>query len=126
MNKKGLTLLELLAVLVVIGLISLVIIPLVTNDITGARQQINDATNVSIIEASKVYLEENIGEKIKFDETNQSFNVSLLDLINDGILNESTKTQITKNNYSLSDSFVKITRIGTSPNYIYDYELNLN
>lgn len=123
MNKKGLTLIELLAVLAVIGMISLLVFPLITQHLSKTRSQIDDATKMSIVESSKLYVEDHIGETLFINKNSEQ--IRLIDLVEAGYLQESIRNVITRTDYKLDTSKIVVTRTGNYPTYTYDYKLEL-
>lgn len=123
MNKKGLTLIELLAVLAIIAMLALLIFPIVTQYLNKTRNQIDDATRKSIIDSCEMYVEDNIGDTLFIDKNVE--NIKLITLVDDGILSDKIRDVLNKKNYDLEKSIITVSRTGNSPNYVYDYELNL-
>ncbi len=58
-NKKGLTLIELIAVLVILGIIAAIAIPTIGNTISQQRQRAADAEWQNILTAGRLYIAEN-------------------------------------------------------------------
>ncbi len=84
MNNKGFTLVELLAIVVIISIIATVAVPNITNEINSSDKHTQNVVDESIENASKLYVAKYYamrfinGEEIKF---------TLNDLENDGLLN---------------------------------------
>lgn len=84
MNNKGFTLVELLAIVVIISVIATVAVPNITNEINSSDKHTQNVVDESIENASKLYVAKYYakqfinGEQIKF---------TLTDLENDGLLN---------------------------------------
>lgn len=123
MNNKGLTLVELIAVIVIIAILALIIYPQVTKQLSSMKNDTNIIEESSIKEAAKEYLADHVGNKLTF--TNNKENVTLETLINDGYLEGSTKNSKTGKNMDLINSKVVITRTGSLPNYKYTYQIEL-
>lgn len=121
MNKRGLTIVELLAVLVVIGLIAVVIFPVVTSNINDSKDKTMKMQKASIKEAAESYVAENIGKKVFLGE-NSVEEISLNTLINEGFLTGSYKDPIEGKEYDLINSKVIVTKENSS--YTYSVELN--
>jgi type IV pilus assembly protein PilA len=58
-NEKGLTLIELIAVLVILGIIAAIAIPTIGNTISTQRQRAADAEWSAIMSAARFYIAEN-------------------------------------------------------------------
>ena len=68
-NKKGFTLAELLAVIIVLGLLSLIVIPNVITAIKTSKDTIYKAQINSIIEGAKMWASDNASSMPENDET---------------------------------------------------------
>lgn len=60
-NKKGVTLVELLAVVVILGIIAAIAVPTIGGLISRQRQRAAEATYDTIVEASKLYAQDVTG-----------------------------------------------------------------
>jgi type IV pilus assembly protein PilA len=60
MNKKGFTLVELLATITIIGIVSLIVIPNVIKLIKGTEQDIFNVNEESLVDAAEAYYSVNI------------------------------------------------------------------
>ena len=58
MNKKGFTLVELLGVIVILGIIALISIPPILNQMASSEQSIDEATLRVVYSAGSLYLDE--------------------------------------------------------------------
>lgn len=123
MNNKGLTLVELIAVIVIIAILALIIYPQVTKQLSSMKNDTNIIEESSIKESAKEYLADHVGNELTF--TNNKETVTLETLINDGYLEGSTKNPKTGKNMDLINSKVVITRTGSLPNYKYTYQIEL-
>lgn len=115
MNKKGLTLVELLAVLVVIGLVSLIIYPNITKNMTNSQDKTIEIQKSSIKEAAKLYLADNV------EIVDTEIEVTLNKLVEEGYLTGEYKSPKTGKDYDLNISKVKIKKENNE--YLYEIEL---
>lgn len=86
-NEKGMTLVELLAVLVIIGIIAAITIPLIGNVIENSRNKATVSEAVNIIEAAKlananttkttVYTNSNLGDYLDNNIKGKEYTVTL-------------------------------------------------
>lgn len=110
MNNKGFTLVELLAIVVIISIIATVAVPNITNEINSSDKHTQNVVDESIENASKLYVAKYYakqfinGEEITF---------TLSDLENDGLLN--LKSGVCKDAIS-NKSTIKVN------NHKYDYD----
>ena len=83
-KKQGFTLVELLAVIVVLGIILVIAIPNIQQIITNARKEAYERQKEFIADAAKKYVASNI-ESVTFDEANRA-EVTLTTLQENGLL----------------------------------------
>jgi len=83
MNKKGFTLVELLAVIVILGLLIAIISPAVMNLLNDSKDSLSQNQIDMIIMASKKYM---IEHNELLPEEGSSYSVSISDLINSGVI----------------------------------------
>jgi type IV pilus assembly protein PilA len=88
-NQKGLTLIELLAVLVIVGIIAAIAIPAIGNTINNSKTKADTATDNLIIESVMRYL---VDEEITGTVSAQNIKTTLVDK---GYLNAVPKWQDT-------------------------------
>lgn len=79
MQKNGFTLTEILAVVVILGMLMLIVAPNLLNSIQGKKTKVTEAQKQMIEEAANMYIENN--------DVNENACIKLQDLINDGYLN---------------------------------------
>lgn len=121
MNKKGITLVELLSVLVLISIIAVIAIPLITGFLKDSKSDADTINKANIKEAAELYLADNVGSTIDFD-INPTTTVTLRQLLDGGYISGDLKDQISGSNYNLDTSTVTISKENNS----YNYTLNLN
>ena len=83
MNKKGFTLVELLAILAILGTIVAIAVPNISNQIEKTDEEKQNILNTKIKNASKIYAAKYHADKII---GNDSFDFTLDDLISEGLL----------------------------------------
>ncbi len=121
MNKKGLTLIELITVLVVISIIALITIPIITKTMNKSKEQTNLLEESSITEAAKSYVAKNIGITLFLDTENEKEIITLKVLSDEGYLKGNLKNPKTNKDYDLEKSTIIVTRKQNN----YSYTLNL-
>ena len=84
--KKGFTLVEVLAVIVIIGLIFLIAFPTLLNSIKKSQEKIDSNTIELLTSSAKDYANDNI------DELEDSFCVNITKLISEGYIDEDIVT----------------------------------
>ena len=114
-NKKGFTLIEILAVVVVISLIFILALPKINNTLKNKKSDIDNTTNNIIITASKLYISDHVNEFLKFD--GNVYCLPLTTLTKDGYL-ESPVRNITDDKDITETMSVKISFNGG-----YKYEI---
>lgn len=119
MNKKGLTIVELLAVLVVIGLMAVVIFPVITGNINDSQNKTNEIQKASIKEAAESYVADNVGLNIFLNKDTEE--ITLNTLIENGYLTGDYSNPKNGKDYDLINSKVTIKKENNS--YIYTIDL---
>lgn len=94
-NNKGFTLVELLAIVVILALIILVAAPSMTNQINKKEKTDQTILDEKIYNASRMYAAKYYADDIV---NNQSFNFTLKDLEEDGLLDLKGKCDNEKSN----------------------------
>lgn len=128
MKNKGFSLVELLAVIILLGILAVILVPNMYSHLQDSKDDLYD-TQVNIIkEAAKNYVADNI-ENIICSSDGSSEDISLYDLQSGGYLKEDIKNPKTNKNFD-SNQTVKVTCIEKTNNqtgninYIYKYEFN--
>ena len=122
MNKKGLTLTEMLAVLVILGMISLIAYPKITNSLKTYRSDLYTSQVESIKGAAESYVADHI-DSIECSEEGTKNEITLLELQNNGYIDENIKNPNTGEFFSTS-SKVNVTCKKVNDNYKYTYDFN--
>lgn len=101
MKRKGFTLAEILGVIVIIGLLSVIIAPLVINRLRGSSDNVDSVSKDLIFAATGDYINEN---KVSYPD-GKNYCIKVDTLIADGRLSDKTKNVVTGeslNNYYVS------------------------
>lgn len=120
MNKKGITLVELIAVLAIIGLLAIIVVPGITKNIIDSKNKANKVQDSNIKEAAQSYLADHIGDDITFDESD-TVTITLKVLVEEGYLTAHPSNPKTGEEYDLNASSVLVTKVNAS----YKYDLDL-
>lgn len=98
--KRGFTLIEMLAVIVIISLISVVTVPAIINQISSKKTEIDTTTKQMIYEATELYMK---NDEVSYPRlTNNKYTVSLDKLVTAGLLQSPIKDYTTGNDIPLT------------------------
>ncbi|MEK4166906.1 prepilin-type N-terminal cleavage/methylation domain-containing protein [Anoxybacillus sp. FSL W8-0104] len=111
-NEKGLTLIELLAVIVILGIIAAIAIPSIGGLIDNSKKDAHVANAQQMINAAKIAV---TADKSLIPSSGQSKNITLKQLENDGYLE--TMKDPDNGTYNKEGSFVKITNNNNKLSY---------
>lgn len=111
-NEKGLTLIELLAVIVILGIIAAIAIPSIGGLIDNSKKDAHVANAQQMINAAKIAV---TADKSLIPSSGQSKNITLEQLENDGYLE--TMKDPDNGTYDKEGSFVKITNNNNKLSY---------
>ena len=114
--KKGFTLVELLAVIIILGLLTIIAIPSIIGILNNEKENISDSMKNIIINASSLYIEDNSGVYPKVN--NNVYCIKLESLVNDNILSKPLKDPVTNKEIDLN-KYVKVSII----NDLYNYDI---
>lgn len=95
MNKKAFTLVELLAVLVVLGVLATIVTTTIIKQVGESQKKLNDA-QIEIIKSASIEYAENKGF---FKKNNSNYNICLKDLIDNDLIDDSTINSLDNINY---------------------------
>lgn len=123
MNKKGLTLVELIAVIVIIALLAVIIYPQVAKNLSIIKSDTKTIQESTVKEAAVQYLSDNVDKEEIF--LNDKLTITLKELVDEGYIVGSLKNAKTSKEYDLNSSNVVIERTGSFPNYNYNYTVYL-
>ena len=114
--KKGFTLVELLAVIIILGLLTIIAIPSIIGILNNEKENISDSMKNIIINASSLYIEDNSGVYPKVN--NNVYCIKLESLVNDNRLSKPLKDSVTNKEIDLN-KYVKVSII----NDLYNYDI---
>ena len=86
--KKGFTLVELLAVMILLGIISLIAIPSISKMLIRSRENAYESTKNELIKAAKKYAAEHTGELPVRELNSVEKCLSINDIVKNGYINE--------------------------------------
>lgn len=102
MNKKGFTFVELTAVVILLALVSVLAFNIITKSVNSKKNDISDAMNKIIYEASSIYMGYNPNNYSKIDGNIYCIklgDLTDLELLNDPIIDPVTNKNIPLNKY---------------------------
>lgn len=120
--KKGFTLVELLAVIVILGIIAIIAVPTIFNLITDSREKLYDEQVFQIENAAKKWAVENISDDGTNNENHFVTDVSINDLIDTGFLEN--REIVDPRDNSTMNGCVKINYSKDYNQYTYKYQEN--
>lgn len=121
MNKKGITLVELLAVLAIIAILAAFIFPNMNKYISRSKNTTDEIQVANIKEAAKSYLADHIGSDIDFEAT-PTVTITLKQVVDGGYISGDILDSKSNKEYDLDNSTITITK--EENNYTYDVQLN--
>ena len=114
--KKGFTLVELLAVMILLGVVSLIAVPSIGKILTRSREKALESTKEELIKAAQKYYADNIRE-LPEDGSHKCLSVSEIEangyISNDDIVDPKTEEKLT--------GYVKTYFDNTYNQYTYEY-----
>ena len=127
MKNKGYTLIELLAVFVVLGIIIMITVPAISGTINSSKTKTYDEQIKILENAARTYMSEN---STLLPDNNESYIIKISELIENGLI---SKNRIKNPNYSNGsnepkkrnqyfDGCIKVTN--TNNKFIYTYKDN--
>ena len=129
-SKKGFTLIEVLAVIIIIGLLLIIGIPAISRNINTSSRRIYENHINTIIEAAKADMTDCLAKNLEvcnIPEPGESLKYSLSDLIDMGYIEEGLKNPGSNKKQEFcnaAETFVDIKNIANGDNK-YDFEYNV-
>ncbi len=122
MKNKGFTLTELLAVLIVLGIIATISYPIITKSLSTYKDDLYNSQVSSIISSTESYVTDHI-DNINCSNTGETTNVLLKDLQSEGYIDNNIKNPKTNVNFS-ENTKVIVTCKSVNDNYKYSYQFS--
>ena len=116
MKQKGFTLVEVLAVLVLISALAILIVPSIINYIKESEEEISRVTSELIYSGAKLYIDSKPNEYPK--QLGNKYCVKLQEIVDANYLSAPILDSVSGNEIDLN-KFVEI-------NYVYDNDLEMN
>ena len=94
--RKGFTLIEMIAVIIILALISVIALPNIANQLSQKKEEVSEATKKIIFSATELYMQDRLNsyprETPDYNACNQTcYCVSLQELVNEGLLKKPLK-----------------------------------
>lgn len=115
MKNKGFTLVELLAILVILGLLAVIITPVVQKTLSANKEKVYEIIVEQIKDYTRDYLTKNTS--VLPDDEGDANIIKFIDLKKEGLLQINVVNPITGNIIS-NESFVRVTK--KNNNYVYE------
>ena len=105
--ERGFTLVELLAAIVIVALISILVFPSILNQFTKSKGTVNETAKEAYVNATELYLDNNVNLQQYIVDT--KICVSFEVLVNNGNLKEPIKNLETGRNMDIKTNGVQVT-----------------
>lgn len=115
--KKGFTLIEVLAVIVIISLITILVMPNLLNSVNNKRSEVSDSAKRMIYDATDIYVKEN-SDNYPTNYTPAIYCIKLEDLVNSGKLTNPIKDM--KNDKEIPLNYYVKTTLDEYSQYKYE------
>lgn len=120
MKNRGLTLVELLAVLIVLGIVGLIVVPKIFKQVKDNREQMYEDQVAIIEDAARAWAVDHV-DLLPNSVEAESYNITFEILQNEGYIDPNFKNVKTKEPFNPT-SYVKIKcTLATDTNYSYSY-----
>lgn len=117
LNKKGFTLIEVLAVIVILGLLAGILTPTVKKMITNSEESVSEQQIKTVITAAKKYMVEK-SDLLPEEQDNSTTIISIEELINEGIIDNTDAID------KIKDNCVIVSYSSVYNQYNYTYSSN--
>jgi len=107
MKKNGFTLVELIAIIVLIGVISLIFIPVLDDVLKENKEKVYSTYRKNMVSASETYM---IDNNISVNSVEPVIYIDLNNLINEGLISKSDCQGYVKVKYMQENYFVTVKR----------------
>lgn len=101
MKNKGFTLVELLAVIVIIGLIGIITVPIIDGVIKNGREKTRNTNYDTILNAAYDFVQEH-PDRLPLSSSSPSTEILFNELVSEGLLKNDMKDPDTKTSYPMS------------------------
>lgn len=122
MKRNGFTLIEILAVIIILGVVGLIVMPVVTSSLKESKDDLYQVQISNIREAAKTWAADNIYTLPT--EKDKSVIVTLGTLQNEGYIDEGIKNPKTDDEFNVDETCVKVLYNGKK--YTYSVLLTAN
>ena len=115
MKKNGFTLIEILAVIIILGVVGLIVMPVVTSSLKESKDELYNVQISNIKEAAKTWAADNIYTLPT--EINKSVIVTLGTLQTEGYIDAGIKNPKTNEEFNVEETCVKVLYNGKKYTY---------
>lgn len=121
--KKSFTLVELLAVIILLGIVALLLAPVTIGIINRSKQKMYDHQEKEILAAARIYVSDNSTSNVELNTVGIPHEITLKQLYDLGYINLPIKNYLTNLNFNENCYLITITK---EVNTFYDYEIDIN
>lgn len=117
MNKKGFTLIEVLAVVIIMTSVALLVVPNVVNRFSNKKDEIKEVNEELIISNAKIYVKDHENDYMQL--SGMEYCIKLKKLVDEGYLNDKI-IDVTNNNDIANTHSIKLV---ADDDGVFDYSL---
>lgn len=117
-NKRGFTLVEIIAVVVILALVGLIVVPAVLNSINNTKETAYNTMVNNIESVTKLYISENKGEIANINVINSNIKVSLQQLIDSGLIKAPIQDPMTGEPINPANKKISVCVIGKNEYFV--------